>query len=113
MRIYLELALSFLLICAVLAQAAAAQRSDPPAGQERTTAVRTSGSNNGFLKSQAAAVGSSKFLLPAFQTMQTAIPGAKLEFFEDAGHAIFVNDAEKFNASLDNFLSSLRQGACR
>ena len=52
-------------------------------------------------------VGATKRLLPAFQQMQTAIPGAKLEFFEDAGHALFVDESEKVNALLGQFLSTL------
>jgi pimeloyl-ACP methyl ester carboxylesterase len=39
--------------------------------------------------------------------MQKTIPGAKLEFFDDAGHALFVDDPERFNALLDQFLSTL------
>jgi pimeloyl-ACP methyl ester carboxylesterase len=27
-----------------------------------------------------------------------------LEFFDDAGHAVFVDDADKFNALLDQFV---------
>lgn len=39
--------------------------------------------------------------------MQKRIPGARLEQFEDAGHALFVDDAERFNALVDDFLKSL------
>jgi microsomal epoxide hydrolase len=52
-------------------------------------------------------VGATKRLLPQFHDMQKRIPGAKLEFFEDAGHAMFVDDANKFNILLDEFLASL------
>lgn len=52
-------------------------------------------------------VGATKRLLPKFQEMQKTIPGARLEFFDDAGHAVFVDDAEKFNVLVDQFLSSL------
>ena len=52
-------------------------------------------------------VGATKRLMPAVQQMQKTIPGAKLEFFHDAGHAVFVDDAEKFNALLDQFLLTL------
>jgi len=31
-----------------------------------------------------------------------------LNFFEDAGHALFVDDANKFNNLLDEFLASLK-----
>jgi non-heme chloroperoxidase len=49
-------------------------------------------------------VGATKRLLPNFQEMQKTIPGARLEFFDDAGHAVFVDDADKFNALLDQFV---------
>jgi non-heme chloroperoxidase len=52
-------------------------------------------------------VGATKRLLPNFQKMQKTIPDAKLEVFDDAGHAVFVDDAEKFNALLDQFLLTL------
>jgi pimeloyl-ACP methyl ester carboxylesterase len=47
--------------------------------------------------------------MPQFQAMQKSIPGAKLEFLDDAGHALFVDDADKFNTLLDAFLMSLKQ----
>ncbi len=40
--------------------------------------------------------------------MQKQIPGSRLEIFEDAGHALFVDDADRFNSLLDNFLADLR-----
>ena len=39
--------------------------------------------------------------------MQKRIPGARLEQFEDAGHALFVDDADRFNTLLDGFLKGL------
>jgi non-heme chloroperoxidase len=54
-------------------------------------------------------VGANKRLLPQFQDMQKSIPHAKLEFFDDAGHALFVDDADKFNNLLDEFLRNLNQ----
>lgn len=54
-------------------------------------------------------VGSTRRLLPQFQDMQTRLPQAKLEFFEDAGHALFVDDSDRFNALLDDFLASLKK----
>jgi non-heme chloroperoxidase len=54
-------------------------------------------------------VGATKRLLPQFQDMQKSIPHAKLEFFDDAGHALFVDDSDKFNALLDEFLTSLKK----
>jgi non-heme chloroperoxidase len=53
-------------------------------------------------------VGANKALLPQFEEMQKGIPGAKFELFVDAGHALFVDDADKFNTLLDEFLTSLR-----
>jgi non-heme chloroperoxidase len=54
-----------------------------------------------------AIVGANKALMPQFQEMQKSIPGAKFELFDDAGHALFVDDADKFNTLLDEFLTSL------
>lgn len=39
--------------------------------------------------------------------MQKRIPGARLEQFEDAGHALFVDDADRFNSLLDELLKDL------
>ena len=52
-------------------------------------------------------VGASKNLLPLLQDMQKRIPGAKLEMFDDAGHALFVDDADKFNILLEEFITGL------
>jgi non-heme chloroperoxidase len=53
-------------------------------------------------------VGANKALVPQFQEMQKTIPGARFELFDDAGHALFVEDADKFNRLLDEFLTSLK-----
>ncbi len=37
----------------------------------------------------------------------SAIPTARVELFEDAGHALFVDDAVRFNALLGNFIQHL------
>ena len=37
----------------------------------------------------------------------SAIPTARVELFEDAGHALFVDDAERFNALLGEFILHL------
>ena len=37
----------------------------------------------------------------------SAIPSARVELFEDAGHALFVDDADRFNAVLDDFIRHL------
>jgi len=39
----------------------------------------------------------------------SAIPTARVELFEDAGHALFVDDAERFNALLGEFILHLRE----
>jgi non-heme chloroperoxidase len=49
-----------------------------------------------------------KNLMPAFQDMQKRIPGSKIETFDDAGHALFVDDAEKFNILLEEFITTLK-----
>lgn len=40
--------------------------------------------------------------------MQKQIPGSKLEAFEGAGHALFVDNPDQFNSALDSFLSALK-----
>jgi microsomal epoxide hydrolase len=50
----------------------------------------------------------SKELMPTFQDMQKHIPGSKIETFDDAGHALFVDDAEKFNILLEEFITTLK-----
>jgi non-heme chloroperoxidase len=40
--------------------------------------------------------------------MQKQIPGSKLELFDGAGHALFVDNAAQFNTALESFLSELR-----
>jgi pimeloyl-ACP methyl ester carboxylesterase len=39
--------------------------------------------------------------------MQKQIAGSRLERFESAGHALFVDEADRFNAVLDEFLNGL------
>jgi microsomal epoxide hydrolase len=41
------------------------------------------------------------------ELVRTIVPTAKTEVFEDAGHALFVDDADRFNALLLNFVSSI------
>lgn len=43
-----------------------------------------------------------------FQKMQKSIPGSRWEVFDDAGHALFVDDADRFNLLLKDFLARLR-----
>jgi non-heme chloroperoxidase len=40
--------------------------------------------------------------------MQTKIAGSRLETFEGAGHALFVDNAEQFNAAMESFLGGLK-----
>lgn len=42
-----------------------------------------------------------------YEDMQKRIPGARLEKFDGAGHALFVDQSDKFNALLDEFLQSV------
>jgi microsomal epoxide hydrolase len=46
-------------------------------------------------------------LMDFFKKMQAAIPGSKLEVF-DAGHALFVDDADHFNQVMDDFLATVK-----
>ena len=39
--------------------------------------------------------------------MQKSIPNAKLEIFDGDGHALFVDDPDKFNALVEDFLLNL------
>jgi non-heme chloroperoxidase len=42
-----------------------------------------------------------------YEDLQRRIRGARMEVFEDAGHALFVDEAGRFNALLGEFLSAL------
>jgi non-heme chloroperoxidase len=52
---------------------------------------------------------------PIYEEMTRALPDARLEWFPGAGHALFVDESERFNTLLDRFLEdlppSLPQGA--
>jgi non-heme chloroperoxidase len=41
------------------------------------------------------------------EDLRKRIPSARYEMFDDAGHALFVDDADKFNALLEDFLHDL------
>lgn len=43
----------------------------------------------------------------AADLIKSIIPSARLELFEDAGHALFVDDAERFNSVLEGFIVHL------
>jgi non-heme chloroperoxidase len=53
-------------------------------------------------------VATSGNFLPLAQQMQKQIAGARLELFEDAGHALFVDDANRFNTLLAEFIRGLK-----
>jgi len=40
--------------------------------------------------------------------MQTKIPGAQVEIFDGDGHALIVDDPDKFNAALEDLLHDLK-----
>jgi non-heme chloroperoxidase len=42
-----------------------------------------------------------------YEQMAEAIPGARLEWFPDAGHALFVDEPERFNTLLESFLQGV------
>lgn len=44
-----------------------------------------------------------------YEAMRDSIPGARLERFEGAGHALFVDQAERFNRALEEFLAGLER----
>ncbi len=46
---------------------------------------------------------------PAYEQMQRRIAGSRLERFESAGHALFVDEPDRFNALLDEFLNGLTE----
>ncbi|HEV7786464.1 MAG TPA: hypothetical protein VGQ28_14050, partial [Thermoanaerobaculia bacterium] len=48
-------------------------------------------------------------LMDFFKKMQAGISGSKLEVF-DAGHALFVDDADHFNQVVDDFLAAVKPG---
>ncbi len=47
---------------------------------------------------------------PAYVRMQARIAGSRLERIEGAGHALFVDQADRFNRVLDAFVSGLPDG---
>lgn len=42
-----------------------------------------------------------------YEDLQKRIPGSRMEIVEDAGHAVFVDQAARFNALVDGFLDAL------
>jgi microsomal epoxide hydrolase len=56
-----------------------------------------------------AAYGGDLAYLKTQQDMAKRIRGSRLEIIEDAGHALFVDDADRFNALLDHFLEQVER----
>jgi non-heme chloroperoxidase len=46
-------------------------------------------------------------LMPNYEQMQKAIRGARMEIFEGDGHALFVDDSDRFNGTLEDFIFDL------
>jgi pimeloyl-ACP methyl ester carboxylesterase len=46
-------------------------------------------------------------MLPRYREMQKSIPNARLEIFEGDGHALFVDDPDRFNGLLEDFIFDL------
>jgi len=42
------------------------------------------------------------------QPIASAVPNARVEMFENAGHALFVDDAERFNKVLADFIQHIQ-----
>lgn len=47
--------------------------------------------------------------LTPFKNMQSKIPRSRLEVFNNSGHALFVDEAPRFNELLDGFMTRLEQ----
>jgi microsomal epoxide hydrolase len=48
-----------------------------------------------------------KNLIKQIDLLKPAIPNLQSEIFEDSGHALFVDDADRFNAAVEKFLSGI------
>jgi microsomal epoxide hydrolase len=46
---------------------------------------------------------------PAYEQMRERIAGSRLERFESAGHALFVDEPDRFNRLIESFLNSLKK----
>ena len=46
--------------------------------------------------------------MTTYLDMQKRIPGSRIEVLEHVGHALFVDDADRFNSLLEAFLKGLR-----
>jgi len=54
-------------------------------------------------------VGAQSPSVPRYQEMHKRITGSRIEIFEGVGHALFVDDADRFNGLLEDFLFDLQQ----
>jgi non-heme chloroperoxidase len=45
----------------------------------------------------------------AAELIRSSVPGGQAEVFEDAGHCLFVDDADRFNTLLESFLKKTRK----
>jgi non-heme chloroperoxidase len=43
------------------------------------------------------------------ELITSSVPGSQAEVFEDAGHCLFVDDADRFNTVLENFIEKARK----
>lgn len=58
------------------------------------------------------AVTPNPFTMARYKEMNEKIPGSKMEVFQ-AGHALFVDEPERFNKLVEDFVKSLGQGAAK
>ncbi len=52
-------------------------------------------------------IGADSPFAGAYGEMQKGIPGSRLEIFKNVGHALFVDDAERFNRTVEEFVENL------
>ena len=48
------------------------------------------------------------FMRETADTVRARVPGSEVEIFEHAGHAVFVDEPERFNRTLERFIQRLR-----
>jgi pimeloyl-ACP methyl ester carboxylesterase len=47
------------------------------------------------------------------ELVSSMVPGSQAEVFEDAGHCLFVDDADRFNTLLEGFLQKASLGSTK
>ncbi len=52
-------------------------------------------------------IGADSPFAGAYTEMQKSIPGSRLEIFKNVGHALFVDDADRFNRTVEEFIENL------